>query len=211
MAQDGAVHLLVPVKPLWLAKSRLLGAADRTAEHADLVAAVACDTILAARRAPGVTDVVAVTSDAWLRRLLEADDVEVLPDSPDVGLNAALRHGDRLLQQRASVSRTGALQADLPALRASELGAALAAAGGDRAFCPDRQGTGTTLLLAEPGQPLSPRFGGESAAAHASTEAKCLDGPWQTVRCDVDTADDLERARRLGVGPRTSRQLAARG
>ena len=200
----------MPIKPLRLAKSRLLGAGERTAEHAELVAAVACDTVLAARRAAGVTDVVVVTSDRRLARLLEAEDVETLADAPEAGLNAALRHGDRLLRQRTSVSRTGALQADLPALRPSELGAALAAAGADRAYCPDRQGTGTTLLLAEPGRALEPRFGVESAAAHAGTEAKCLDGPWPTLRCDVDTEHDLELADRLGLGPRTSERLASR-
>lgn len=209
-ARLATVYLLVPIKPLRLAKSRLLGAADRTDEHAALVAAVACDTVLAARRAPGVTDVVVVTSDRELTRLLGAEGVEVVADAPEAGLNAALRHGDQSLRQRASVSRIGALQADLPALRAAELGAALDAAGANRAFCPDHQGTGTTLLLAEPGHPLSPRFGIESASAHANTEAKCLDGPWPTLRCDVDTEEDLERANRLGLGQRTSAQLASR-
>lgn len=204
------MYLLVPIKPLRLAKSRLLGAGERTDEHAELVAAVACDTVLAARRTPGVTDVVAVTSDRRLNRLLAAEGVETLADAPEAGLNAALRHGDRLLRQRASVVRTGALQADLPALRPSELGAALDAAGADRAYCPDRQGTGTTLLLAEPGRALAPRFGVGSATAHADTEAKCLDGPWPTLRCDVDTEHDLALARGLGLGPRTSQHLASR-
>ena len=200
----------MPIKPLRLAKSRLLGSGGRTDEHAELVAAVACDTVLAARRAPGVTDVVVVTSDRRLTRLLGAEGVETLADAPEAGLNAALRHGDRLLRRRAPVIRTGALQADLPALRPSELGAALDAAGSDRAYCPDRQGTGTTLLLAEPGRALAPRFGAGSATAHAGTEAKCLDGPWPTLRCDVDTEHDLQLANQLGLGPRTTQHLASR-
>ncbi|MER5388631.1 hypothetical protein ABTZ89_06060, partial [Saccharopolyspora sp. NPDC002686] len=48
-----AVHLIVPIKPLHRAKSRLLGAADAGARspvaHAELVAAVALDTVAAAR------------------------------------------------------------------------------------------------------------------------------------------------------------------
>ncbi|MFB9570509.1 hypothetical protein ACFFRS_26380, partial [Saccharopolyspora hordei] len=49
------VHLLVPVKPLHLAKSRLLdGGARHPAAHTELVAAVALDTVSAARRAARV-------------------------------------------------------------------------------------------------------------------------------------------------------------
>jgi 2-phospho-L-lactate/phosphoenolpyruvate guanylyltransferase len=206
------VHLLVPIKPLHLAKSRLLGAADRGAgragAHADLVAAVALDTVAAAQRTPGVDGVVVVTSDPELTESFTAEGIEVLPDTPAAGLNAALRHGDEQLRQRETVRRTGALQADLPALRVADLAAALDMAGGGRAFCPDRQGTGTTLLLAESGRPLDPRFGPGSATAHARSGAKSLEGPWESLRCDVDTEQDLELATKMGLGPRTSARLA---
>jgi 2-phospho-L-lactate/phosphoenolpyruvate guanylyltransferase len=201
----------VPIKPLHLAKSRLLGAADRGARqpaaHADLVAAVALDTVTAARRARGVADVVVVTSDPTLSAAFAAEGVEVLADTPAAGLNAALRHGDTQLRQRESVSWIGALQADLPALRPTDLASAITAAGGDRSFCPDRHGTGTTLLLAEPGQPLDPRFGPGSADAHAESGAKALLGPWDSLRCDVDTETDLAAARTLGLGPRTATRV----
>ena len=200
------MHLLVPVKPLRLAKTRLRSASSAADDHAELVAAVALDTVRAARRASGVAEVVCVTSDASLTRALASDGVRTVEDVPASGLNAALRHGDEQLR-REGVARTGALQADLPALDPDELAAALAAAGGDRAFCPDRQGTGTTLLLAEAGLPLDPRFGADSAAAHADSGAKQLDGAWSTLRCDVDTAEDLALATRLGLGPRTRGQL----
>src|SRR5205085_6162782 len=69
-AQDGEViagtHLLVPIKPLRRAKSRLRGATDPEA-HADLVAAVALDTVTAARQ---VAEVVVVTSDPMLTAAL---------------------------------------------------------------------------------------------------------------------------------------------
>ncbi|MBB5155423.1 2-phospho-L-lactate guanylyltransferase [Saccharopolyspora phatthalungensis] len=201
-------HLIVPIKPLHLAKSRLLGAADRGARqpaaHADLVTAVALDTVSAARRAPGVAGIVVVTSDPTLTEAFTADGVEVLADVPAAGLNAALRHGDTQLRRRAAVSRVGALQADLPALRPGDLAAAINAAGDDRSFCPDRHGTGTTLLLAEPGRPLDPRFGPGSADAHAESGAKVLLGAWDSLRCDVDTEADLTAAAALGLGPRTA-------
>ncbi|KAA5832897.1 2-phospho-L-lactate guanylyltransferase [Saccharopolyspora hirsuta] len=201
------MHLIVPIKPLHLAKSRLLsGGARLPAAHAELVAAVALDTVAAARRAAGVADVVVITSDPRLTAEFTAAGVEVLADVPAAGLNPALRHGDTELSPRGA--RIGALQADLPALRPDDLAAALRAAGADRSFCPDRHGTGTTLLLAEPGRPLDPHFGPGSADAHAESGAKPLLGPWDSLRCDVDTEDDLAAARALGLGPRTAAAIA---
>jgi len=107
----------------------------------------------------------------------------------------------------------GALQADLPALRPEELDCAVRTglATGARAFCTDRTGTGTTLLLAPPGQPLEPRFGPGSAAAHRATGAWELPGCWPGLRCDVDTAADLAVARDLGLGRFTRAALSRPG
>lgn len=199
------VSLLVPMKPLHLAKSRLRG--DRPAErHADLVSAIAHDAVDAARRAPGVREVLVVTSDPRLAGSFAAVGVEVVPDDPAAGLNPALEHGARLLRRRGA--RVGALQADLPALRPAELTAALELAGPHRAFCADHLGTGTTLLLAGVDGALDPRFGPGSAAAHEASGARRLDGGWESLRCDVDTAEDLRRATGMGLGERTSAWLA---
>jgi 2-phospho-L-lactate guanylyltransferase len=126
------------------------------------------------------------------------------------GLNEALRFGFGVLRSRDAGSVVGALQADLPALRTEELGAALAAARG-RAFCPDRQGTGTTLLLSEAGGDLAPAFGMGSAAAHEGSGAAALLGPWPSLRHDVDTAEDLRLAADLGLGTRTATALTPVG
>jgi 2-phospho-L-lactate guanylyltransferase len=205
-------HLLVPIKPLHLAKSRLRGAADHGTHepqaHADLVIAVALDTLLAARRAPGVSGVVVITSDPTLTAAVAAEGIEAIPDAPAAGLNAALRHGDAMLRRRNPAARVGALQADLPALRAEDLSAALNAAGEARAFCADRHGTGTTLLLAARGCALDPRFGPGSAAAHRDSGARVLLGRWDSLRCDVDTEADLRWAARIGLGVRTAGRLA---
>ena len=212
------VDLVVPVKALHLAKSRLRagdGSADNPA-HRELVLAVTRDTIAAARAATVVRRVVAICSDPAAVAVLRADGVEVIPDEPDAGLNAALRHGAALLRADDPGAATGALQADLPALRPAELSAAATAAltafagcTAARAFSPDRAGTGTTLLLAAPGVELDPRFGPGSARVHAASGALHLDGPWSTLRCDVDTEADLAEAARLGLGPHTSAVLAA--
>jgi 2-phospho-L-lactate guanylyltransferase len=203
------VDLVIPVKPLDRAKSRLVGAADGgagdRAAHAALVLALALDTVLAAVAADGVRRVLVVTSDAGLTAALRAEGIDVTPDLPASGLNAALRHGAGLRGAPAGV--VGALQADLPALRPAELSAALAEAGGRRAFCPDRAGTGTTLLLSARDGRLDPHFGPGSAAAHAASGAFALRGAWPSLRCDVDTAEDLAAAAELGLGPRTTALL----
>jgi len=208
------VDLVVPVKVLTLAKSRLrAGRADGAAAHRRLVLAVTMDTIAAAAAAPGVRKVLAICSDPVATAVLREHGVPVVADEPDAGLNAALRHGARQLLAADPAAVTGALQADLPALRPAELSAAVAAAlaafgAAGRAFCPDRAGTGSTLLLAAPGVDLDPRFGAGSARAHAESGAVPLNGPWPSLRCDVDTEADLAQAARLGLGPRTTAALA---
>lgn len=206
------VDLVVPVKPLHLAKSRLRGLLGGSHGRRRLALAVAMDTIAAAAAAGRVRRVVAICSDPHAVRVLRAEHVEVVADEPDAGLNPALRHGAALLRAADPAATTGALQADLPALRPAELDAALAefaitAAG--RAFCPDRAGTGTTLLLAAPGIDLDPRFGPGSARVHAASGATRLDGLWPSLRCDVDTAADLAEATRLGLGPHTTAALTS--
>jgi len=202
------VDLVITVKPLQRAKSRLLGAADQgirdRAAHAALALALVRDTAAAASATPNVRRVLVVTSDPTVADALAADGVATTPDRPDLGLNAAFAYGADLLRGTDPLARVAALQSDLPALRPEELAAALAEAAGRRAFCPDRQGTGTTLLVAAPGDPLDPRFGPDSAAAHAASGAVAIGIELPTLRCDVDTAADLTVAGALGLGGRTA-------
>jgi 2-phospho-L-lactate guanylyltransferase len=197
-----AVDLLVPIKPLARAKTRLRDAADDQAAHARLVVALAQDTLAAAAAAALVRRAVAVCSDELVRRVLAMDGVQAVADEPGDGLNSALRYGEALLRSADPATAVAAMPADLPALRPHELECALrhALATGGRAFCADQAGTGTTLLLAPPGQPLAPCFGPRSAVAHRAGGARELAGHWPGLRCDVDTAADLARARELGLG-----------
>jgi 2-phospho-L-lactate/phosphoenolpyruvate guanylyltransferase len=200
------VDLLLPMKPLARAKTRLRGAAnggtDAGEEHARLVLALARDTVAAVVGAAVVRRAVAICSDGVVCRALVADGMEAVSDEPAAGLNSALRYGAALLRAADPTATVAALLADLPALRAQELDCAIrqGLATGGRVFCTDRAGTGTTLLLAPPGQALKPRFGPGSAAAHQASGARELPGPWPGLRCDVDTAEDLARAGELGLG-----------
>ncbi|WP_308252091.1 2-phospho-L-lactate guanylyltransferase [Pseudonocardia sp. KRD291] len=211
------VDLVVPVKPLPVAKTRLRGAADggvgALTAHTRLALALAMDTVAAARAARRVGSIVVISSDPAVAMEMAAIrcgtwGTDVVAD-PSKGLNGALRHGARLLREREPGGAVAALQADLPALRPDQLDGALDAAlelfgsGATRAFCADEPGLGTTLLVAAPGTALDPHFGLGSAAAHVVSGAEPLDGDWPGLRRDVDTSADLARAAELGVGPRT--------
>lgn len=208
------MDLVLPVKTLALAKSRLRGSRPHSAEHAELALAFALDTLAAARAAAGVRRVLVVSSDPLVAAALGGDGVDVVPDAPDGrGLNDAYAHGAGILRLRDPDAAVGALQADLPALRPEELAAAVARfaeLGAVRAYHPDADGTGTTLLLAAPGAPLDPRFGAGSAARHALSGAVRLDGVWPGLRHDVDTEEDLRAAAQLGLGEHTAARSAAR-
>ncbi|MGH4024624.1 MAG: 2-phospho-L-lactate guanylyltransferase [Pseudonocardiaceae bacterium] len=200
------VDLLVPVKPLARAKTRLLGAADGGARspetHARLALALVRDTVAAAAGAFAVRRVIVICSDDLVRAALAEDGVPTITDEPAAGQNAALCHGEAVLRTEQLTGAVGALPGDLPALRPEELDSALrdGLATRGRVFCADRSGTGTVLLLAPPGLALDPRFGPGSAAAHHATGARALPGAWPGLRCDVDTVDDLAQARDLGLG-----------
>ncbi|HEX2262164.1 MAG TPA: 2-phospho-L-lactate guanylyltransferase [Pseudonocardiaceae bacterium] len=204
------VDLLVPVKPLARAKTRLRGVVEASADarggaseaHARLVVALIRDTLAAVTGAAVVRRAVAICSDEAVRTALAADGVRTIPDEPAAGLNPALRYGEAVLRGADPTATVGALQADLPALQPEELDCAVRTGLiiGGRAFCTDRTGTGTTLLLASPGQYLNPCFGPGSAAAHRASGARELTGCWPGLRCDVDTAVDLTIAHALGLG-----------
>lgn len=212
------VDLVVPVKPLTKAKSRLRGAADggigEPRAHARLAMALLRDTIDAVRATPAVRHLLVVSSDPVVAAELGVFGIDVAPDGPVPGLNPAYERGAALLRARDPATAVGALQADLPALRPDELGEAVDAAlalfasGARRAFVADAEGTGTTFLLAAPGVVLDPLFGAGSARRHDRSGAHPLLGEWPGLRRDVDTAADLREAEALGVGEHTSCALA---
>ncbi|HWB66950.1 MAG TPA: 2-phospho-L-lactate guanylyltransferase [Mycobacteriales bacterium] len=192
--------LVVPVKRLHLAKSRLALAPQLRAEVA---LAMALDTVAAALRCGRAEEVIAVTDDERAAQALSELGARVVADVPDAGLNPALSHG----VASAGQDHVGALASDLPALRPDELDEVLAAAEAhDVAAVADRAGAGTTLLTARRREAFVPAFGAGSFAAHLRAGAADLTASaGATVRLDVDTVDALAAATQLGVGPATAR------
>ena len=203
--------VVVPVKRIERAKTRLAGAVPES-RHGALVLALAADTVSAVLASAAVARVIVVTDDTRAAAELGTLGALVVPDLPDSGLNPALGHGADAAVAAGPADGVAVVGADRPALRPTDLAAVLGlAAGHGRSFLPDAAGTGTALLAARPGVPLEPRFGPDSAAAHAASGAVRLRGEWTSLRHDTDTAADLGVARRLGVGARTSAVLATFG
>ncbi|MFF1511156.1 2-phospho-L-lactate guanylyltransferase [Streptomyces sp. NPDC058326] len=210
---DDRWSLVVPLKPLALAKSRLAAAAGSRLRPR-LALAFAEDTVGAALNCVPVRDVAVVTDDPEAAEALAALGARIVRDTPAAGLNAALAHGVRAVRSRRRHARVAALNADLPALRPEELARVLDVARKfPRAFLADAAEIGTTFLSAAPGVELEPAFGGASRLRHLSSGAVeiTLAGV-DSVRRDVDTGEDLAVAGALGLGPRTAaRWLSAAG
>ncbi|MEU1007348.1 2-phospho-L-lactate guanylyltransferase [Streptomyces sp. NPDC005890] len=197
--------LVIPLKPLTRAKSRLADTADDGVRPA-LALAFAQDTVAAAVACPAVSDVAVVTDDELAGRELAALGARIVPDAPGSGLNAALAHGAAVVREIRPGTPVAALNADLPALRPAELSRVLtAAAEFPRAFLADAAGVGTTLLAAAGDRALRPAFGVDSRMRHRASGADELAlAEVDSVRQDVDTGQDLRAALALGVGPYTA-------
>jgi 2-phospho-L-lactate guanylyltransferase len=204
-----AWSLVIPVKVLALAKSRLTGLAGP--DRAELALAMAADTVAAAVAATAVAAVLVITDDAAVRAAMADLGAVVLADEPAAGLNSALAAGAAYARDLWPERGVAGLAGDLPALRAGELTTALeAAASRGHAFVPDAAGTGTTLYAAAPGASFEPLFGPGSRDRHVAAGVAELDLPGLAgLRRDVDTAADLMLAAAIGLGPRTSAVLAA--
>ncbi|MGW3011581.1 2-phospho-L-lactate guanylyltransferase [Streptomyces sp. NPDC001219] len=210
MRRDGADvgwSLVVPLKPLVRAKSRLSRAAGEEFRPR-LALAFALDTVTAALACEDVHDVAVVTDDRQAGERLAELGALIVPDAPARGLNAALAHGAGVIRARRPGAAVAALNADLPALRPAELELVLHSASlFPRAFLADAADIGTTLLTATSGVELEPAFGGASRARHLASGAREITGPAvPSVRRDVDTGEDLLAALALGVGPHTALQ-----
>ncbi|TXK17765.1 NTP transferase domain-containing protein [Homoserinibacter sp. GY 40078] len=193
--------VVIPVKPVAVGKSRL-GAGP------DAALAIALDTIEAVAAAAEVSVVVVVTADERV-----ADAVGALPEHgarrrvvhevAPAGIRAAVAAG---LVDVADASPRAVLLGDVPTLDPAELDAALRlAAGVDRAFVADAEGTGTVLVTARGGVELREAFGPGSAEGHRALGLAELDLPAESgLRRDVDTPEQLADVVARGGARRTT-------
>lgn len=205
--------VVVPVKDARRGKTRL-AAVLAPGHRADLVRAMALDTVEAALRSDRVAGVLVVTADPSVAaEAVRLDRVTVVPEPSHAGrrsgLDAAALAGVAAAR-RAGPVPVAVLLGDVPALQPAHLSAALSAADRvDRGLVTDAPGTGTTMLTVGPLVDLDPRFGVGSAAAHQQLGHVPLDVPaGSTLRRDVDVPADLRAAAALPLGPRTAALIA---
>ncbi|MFC8179929.1 2-phospho-L-lactate guanylyltransferase [Rhodococcus sp. NPDC057297] len=213
-----SAHVVIAVKDLAAAKTRLADAfADD--DRARLVVAMFRDTVVAARAVDQVAAVTVVTPDPSIAGAARSLGARVVGEPCDqdpldsvARLNSAFEAAASLVRQEGKDDII-ALQADLPALRTSELAEAYRLSSGhSRSVVSDHHGTGTAALIVDgAAADFSPLFGPASAKRHLESGAFDLTGVWPGLRLDVDTIDDVRAAHRLGVGPATGEVLRSLG
>ncbi len=202
--------VVIPIKGTTEAKSRLALEPDPVSPvegRAQLAIAFAADTVAAVFAAKAVAEVIVVTNKGSAP-VFERFGAHVVAD-PASGLNAAIRAGIAVARARRPDSPVAAMTGDLPTVRAADIDSMLELAHAHLlALVADKEGTGTTTILAAAGVELVPRFGVGSAERHRAAGHVELDIPaGSRMRLDVDTADDLVLARAVGLGPRSAALL----
>jgi 2-phospho-L-lactate/phosphoenolpyruvate guanylyltransferase len=184
-----ATHVLVPVKRLDGAKSRL-SAALQPEERAELMRSMLGD-VLEAVRAAAVGPVTIVSSEPFA--------VDGVPRFDDRGLpwNDALAAAMREVVREECAA---VVSADLPRLRADEVAQLVAAAPARGLAIARAQDGGTNAVAMRPPGVVTTHFGEPgSCAVHVRTaeeaglEAVVVDLPG--LAFDLDTPEDLARAR----------------
>ena len=188
---------VVPVKDLPGTKSRLESALT-TAGRAELTISM-MKNVLAALREAGVEHTCVVSPDPTVLETAEkAAATPLLQQSR--GLNPALEEARDWATGRGASSLL-VLPADLPLLRAPDVGAVLEASKGIdgplAVISPDAAGTGTNALLLRPPDALPFLFGLNSFDAHRRVTRERGLSTWVCERdhlaFDLDTTEDLAR------------------
>jgi 2-phospho-L-lactate guanylyltransferase len=206
--------IVIPMKSGEHGKTRLVVSGERRAR---LAVAMAMDTIEEVAASGLVHRVIVVTEDACVASEAAAISPNVAPlvvashaalverfaNGREHSLDRAIAHGAELV---GTTWNRAALPADLPALRRADLELALhAALRVDRGVVPDGWATGTTLLTARAGVPWRSAYGRRSYRRHQLMGHVPLPAARSsTLRWDVDTVTDLEKAWEVGTGPRTA-------
>lgn len=198
--------VLIPVKPLASAKTRLAGVLS-AAERQALVLHMLDDVLAALADAPGIAGIALVSADPAVARIAAERGLRLLPEAAP-GLNGALA-GALAALAAEGVARLLVLPADIPLIDAAAVQRLAAAQDAAPALTlvAARADGGTNALLLAPPDLLAPAFGPGSCARHARAAAALgvtpvlLDLP--QVALDIDRPEDLARLALHAGAPRT--------
>ncbi len=188
-----SVLAAIPIKPFGVAKRRLAGTLD-AATRSRLGRAIAARTAAAATDAGALVAV--VTGDAGVAGWARSYGYLTIEEIPDAGLNGA---AEAVVMKATSLKRPWAIiHADLPLVTPGALLPVFEAAENDTVLVPSYDG-GTNVVA---GTRSSFRFSYGEASFHrhlaSNPRSRVLLSP--LLALDLDTADDLARARGLSKG-----------
>lgn len=158
--------VVVPMKPLHMAKQRLRPAVGDAARQHLAVAMLA--HVLHTVQDSGVADVAGVVgNDPGVLALAATHGFLPIADNPLAGYNTAVRRASSWAQARGAHALL-ILPSDLPLLTTTDLHALrdLLPASAGIVIAPDVHETGTNALLLRPPDLISPRFGPNSFQLH---------------------------------------------
>jgi 2-phospho-L-lactate/phosphoenolpyruvate guanylyltransferase len=201
-----SLWVLVPVKPLDQAKSRLAGALA-PAERASLVRSLLERTVGILRQVPAITEILIVTGDPAVAGWASQTGNRVMGPGCEPDLNRELASATRLAQEQQAEGVL-ILHADLPQVTPADVQAmtAYVAAAPIIVLAPDRHGRGTNALLCAPPGLIEYRFGPDSFALHraqalaAGAALEICKAPGLAL--DLDLPEDLELLRADVLGPK---------
>ena len=167
------------------------------------------DTVGAVLACPAVAEVLVVTDDPQVTAAVGPAGARVVPDRPDAGLNAALRHGvevavtdgDRRLWVAGAHRRPAGAAPGRAGRRAAR--GPRPARRGYAGSWPTPPAPAPCCSPRRPGCRWTPGSGSTRPPRTLASGAVPLRGGWPSLRRDVDTAADLADAARLGLGPAT--------
>lgn len=200
---EEAWTVIVPVKPLGEAKSRLR--IDQPSADA-WARAFLSDVLAAVSAVERISTTIVATSDTEVSSIAQQWGAIVVDDSRAPGINRAVAHAARYAREGSGIA---VVVSDLPLLTPEALTRVLEYADEHRtSFLADLGGTGTTMWMTHDRRDLPPHFGSHSRAAHAAAGAHDIaeyaqDPGLLPARSDIDTHADLERAGDEHLGPAT--------
>ncbi|NQU37407.1 MAG: 2-phospho-L-lactate guanylyltransferase [Actinobacteria bacterium] len=202
--------VIIPIKPLPIAKSRLEGT-RRNASTADLARAFAKDLVAATTHVAFVDQVIAVTSESTLAPELISLGATVLdePNQLTGDLNAVLDYAQRQVLSQHPHCAIAIVTADLATIQARSLESFLVGAANCKTgYVADHSGSGTSVLINRTGHVVATAFGARSADAHRERGFDDLTELADArLRLDIDTPEDLESAIAIGLGAATRRLI----
>ena len=206
------IWAVVPVKALSQSKQRL--AATLGARREDFSRALLAQTLAALTASRQLSATLVVTGDPQVAQEARQAGARVLLEEAD--LNTACARG--LEQARAHGADICAIvHADLALLTPGGVDALISDYSGRRAqdktligFIRCHEGTGTNVVLLDPGQPFTLAFGPDSFAAHQrEAGARAVELRSHEAAFDVDTAEDLQSLAEGGRVPARLRPFIA--